>query len=107
MKLSTVAALILIVLAGTSGREGTMVAAAPVGDWPTYGGPLAGDRYSPLAQITTANVSRLRQVCAFDAPEAVNFQSGLVAVDGVLYFTLFNNTYAVDGATCRQVWKHT
>jgi len=107
MKLSTVAALILIVLAGTSGREGTTVAAAPVGDWPTYGGPLAGDRYSPLAQITTANVSRLRQVCAFDAPEAVNFQSGLVAVDGVLYFTLFNNTYAVDGATCRQVWKHT
>ena len=72
-----------------------------------YGGPLAGDRYSPLAQITAANVGRLRQVCAFDAPEAVNFQSGIVAVDGVLYFTLFNNTYAVDGATCRQVWKHT
>jgi alcohol dehydrogenase (cytochrome c) len=106
MKLSTVAALGLTVLAGVSGRQGT-TAAAPSGDWPMYGGPLAGDRYSPLAQIATANVSRLRQVCAFDAPEAVNFQSGIVAVDGVLYFTLFNNTYAVDGATCQQVWKHT
>ena len=106
MKLSTVAALGLTVLAGASGRQGT-TAAAPSGDWPMYGGPLAGDRYSPLAQITTANVGRLRQVCAFDAPEAVNFQSGIVAVDGVLYFTLFNNTYAVDGATCQQVWKHT
>jgi len=81
-------------------------AAAP-GDWPTYSGPLAGDRYSPLAEITAANVSRLRQVCAFDAPDVVNFQSGIVAVNGVLYFTAFNNTYAVDGTTCRLVWKHT
>src|SRR5436190_9194189 len=81
--------------------------AAPAGNWVTYNGPLAGDRYSPLAQITTANVSQLQQACAFDAPEAVNFQSGIVAVDGVLYFTLFNSTYAIDGATCQQKWKHT
>jgi alcohol dehydrogenase (cytochrome c) len=72
-----------------------------------YGGPLSGDRYSPLTQITTANVAQLQQVCAFEAPDVVNFQSGIVAVDGVLYFTLFNNTYAVDGVTCQQKWKHT
>ena len=77
------------------------------GDWATYNGPLSGDRYSPLTQITAANVGQIRQVCAFDAPEAVNFQSGIVAVNGVLYFTLFNHTYAVDGATCQQKWKHT
>lgn len=77
------------------------------GDWATYNGPLAGDRYSPLTQITTANVGQLRQVCAFDAPEAVNFQSGIVAVNGVLYFTLFNHTYAIDGTTCVQKWTHT
>jgi alcohol dehydrogenase (cytochrome c) len=80
---------------------------APSGNWMTYNGPLAGDRYSPLAQITPANVAQLRQLCAFDAPESVNFQSGIVAVDGVLYFTLFNHTYAVDGTTCQQKWKHT
>ena len=57
---------------------------APSGDWMTYNEPLSGDRYSPLAEITTANVGRVRQVCAFDAPEAVNFQSGIVAVNGVL-----------------------
>src|SRR5665213_397017 len=77
------------------------------GDWTTYNGPLSGDRYSPLMQITTANIGQIRQVCAFDAPEAVNFQSGIVAVNGVLYFTLFNHTYAVDGKTCRQKWTHT
>jgi len=77
------------------------------GDWATYNGPLSGDRYSPLTQITAANVGQIRQVCGFDAPEAVNFQSGIVAVNGVLYFTLFNHTYAVDGATCQQKWTHT
>jgi len=77
------------------------------GDWTTYNGPLAGDRYSPLAEITVVNVAQLRQVCTFDAPEVVNFQSGIVAVNGVLYFTLFNHTYAIDGATCKQKWTHT
>ena len=114
MKISPVAALALTVLAGACARqdvhdahEKATPAAAPHGDWPMYGGPLAGDRYSPLTQVTAANVGRLRQVCAFDAPDVVNFQSGIVAVNGVLYFTLFNNTYAVDGVTCQQKWKHT
>jgi alcohol dehydrogenase (cytochrome c) len=78
----------------------------PPGDWVGYNGPLSGDRYSPLSQIDTATVTGLKQVCAFDAPEAVNFQSGIVAVGGTLYFTLFNHTYAVDGATCRPKWTH-
>ena len=114
MKTSTAAALVLTILTGacaspdaTNTQAIAASAAAPSGDWPTYGGPLTGDRYSPLAQITAANVGQLQQVCAFDAPEAVNFQSGIVAVNGVLYFTLFNNTYALDGATCQQTWKHT
>jgi alcohol dehydrogenase (cytochrome c) len=114
MKTSVVVVLVLVVLAGGCTKQDASNAeakaattAALSGDWPTYGGPLAGDRYSPLTQVTTANVGQLRQLCAFDAPDAVNFQSGIVAVNGVLYFTLFNNTYAVDGSTCRQVWKHT
>jgi alcohol dehydrogenase (cytochrome c) len=105
-----------MVLASACGGSGTSEQAAgqiarsqpaPAGNWVAYNGPLAGDRYSPLTQITTANVTQLRPVCAFDAPEAVNFQSGIVAVDGVLYFTLFNHTYAIDGTTCQQKWKHT
>jgi len=114
MKTTAVAAVVLIVLAGACARQegnetrdAATPAAAPSGDWPTYGGPLTGERFSPLAQITVANVAQLQQACAFDAPEAVNFQSGIVAVNGVLYFTLFNNTYAVDGVTCQQRWKHT
>ena len=114
MRIPTVAALALTMLAGAcakhevnSSQQVSAVATTTAsGDWPTYGGPLSGDRYSPLAQITTATVGQLRQVCAFDAPDMVNFQSGIVAVGGVLYFTAFNNTYAVDGATCQRKWTH-
>src|SRR5262249_35762075 len=63
MKIFTVAALALTVLAGACARqevnnaeEKAALAAAPSGDWPMYGGRLAGDRYSPVAQITVANV---------------------------------------------------
>jgi PQQ-dependent dehydrogenase (methanol/ethanol family) len=88
-------------------REATASAASqPPADWVTYNGPLAGNRYSPLAQITAANVGQLQQRCSFDTPEAVNFQSGIVAVNGVLYFTLFNHTYAIDATTCQQKWTH-
>lgn len=80
--------------------------APPQGDWIAYNGTLFGDRYSPLNQITTANASNLRQVCKFDAPDAVSFQSGIVAVNGTLFFTVFGDTYAIDGATCQQKWKH-
>src|SRR5687768_13187314 len=34
--------------------------AADRGDWPTYGHDKGGMRFSPLADITPANVSRLR-----------------------------------------------
>lgn len=77
------------------------------GDWITYNGSLSGDRYSPLREITTANVGRLRPVCTFETNDTVSFQTGIVAVGGTLYVTAFNHTYAIDGATCRQLWKHT
>ena len=107
--------LLLIAFAGACARQDTpnggeaataTAASVQSADWVTYNGPLAGDRYSPLTQITVANVGQLKQRCAFDAPEEVNFQSGIVAVHGVLYFTLFNHTYAVDATTCQQKWTH-
>jgi len=106
---------LLIGFAGACARQDTAnggeaatatTASVQSADWVTYNGPLGGDRYSPLTQITVANVGQLKQRCAFDAPEAVNFQSGIVAVNGVLYFTLFNHTYAVDATTCQQKWTH-
>jgi alcohol dehydrogenase (cytochrome c) len=72
----------------------------------TYNGPLAGDRFSPLEQINISNVAQLRQACVYDTPDTVSFQSGIVAVGGTLYFTTFDKTYAIDGATCAEKWQY-
>lgn len=103
------AAMLVAPLPGRAGAQGAPGATSGPGrgDWVTYNGSLAGDRYSPLTEVTTANVSRLRRVCAFDTPDTVSFQSGIVAAGGMLYFTTFNNTWAIDGATCQQRWKQT
>lgn len=74
-------------------------------DWPGYNRSHAGDRFSPLRQINTTNVSRLRSVCTFDAKERVAFQTGPLVVGGTLYFTTDTNSYAIDAATCALRWK--
>lgn len=110
MKYRLVAGLLL--LAGCamhrqSSPELSRITAGSSGDWTAYNGSLNGERYSPLSQITAANVARLEQQCVFQTQDTVSFQSGIVAVGGTLFFTAFNTTYAIDGATCQQRWKLT
>ena len=40
-------------------------------DWQGYNRTFAGDRFSPLSDITTGNVARLRPVCTFETGEQV------------------------------------
>src|SRR4026209_1192637 len=102
---------VLLILAACSSRQqqppSSVRPLAGAGDWSFYNGSLSGERYSTLNQITAGNVARLEQTCAFETQDTVSFQSGIVAVGGTLYFTAFNTTYAIDGATCRQKWKFT
>ena len=76
-------------------------------DWPTYNGTYAGDRYSRLTEINNKNVTGLRKTCTFDTGEKGSFQTGPVVIDGVIFLTTDIATYAIDGATCEQKWKHT
>ncbi|MGB6452006.1 MAG: PQQ-binding-like beta-propeller repeat protein, partial [Steroidobacteraceae bacterium] len=63
------------------------------------------DRYSPLAEITTANVGRLKLRCAFTLPELVSFETGPIVVDGTMYFTTFEGSYAIDASRCTEKWS--
>ncbi len=74
-------------------------------DWPAYNRTLAGDRYSPLGEITSANVGQLTLRCAFTLPEVVSFQTGPLVVNGTMYFTSFEGSYAIDAATCKEKWS--
>src|SRR6266567_2998387 len=75
-------------------------------DWMTYNGSYAGERFPSLQEITTSNVSQLKRLCTFDTGETGSFQTGPIAINGVLYFTTYTKTYAVDGATCLVKWTH-
>jgi alcohol dehydrogenase (cytochrome c) len=75
-------------------------------EWPSYNGDLSATRFSPLSEITPGNVKTLRSSCTYDTGETTAFQSGLLMVQRVLYFTTYNTTYAVDASTCDLKWKY-
>jgi len=74
-------------------------------DWPNYNGPLRGTRYSPLTEINTKNVGKLKVVGRFDTGFTSSFQTGPIVVDGTMFLTAFKRTYAIDAATGQLKWK--
>lgn len=102
MVLRSVRAATLVVLLPVTLPAQTSVRAA---DWPTYNRTLAGDRFSPLREITRANVGHLRERCRYTLPEVTSLQTGPVVIGGVLYFTTDTISYAIDGASCAERWK--
>jgi quinoprotein glucose dehydrogenase len=74
-------------------------------DWPVYGGNAAGNHYSPLVQITRANVQRLREAWRFDAGETGDTQTSPIVVDGIVYaYTPQMQVVALDGASGARRW---
>jgi len=97
-----------VALAALATGSGVTIAAppaTPVADWPAYNRTLAGDRYSPLAEINTTNVGQLTLRCAFTLPEVVSFQTGPLVVGGTMYFTTFGGSYAIDASSCTEKWS--
>src|SRR5258707_15776305 len=54
-------------------------------DWATYNGDLTGDHYSPLDQITTGNVQRLKEAWRFDAGGEGGVQTNPLVIGRTLY----------------------
>lgn len=88
------------------------------GDWPVYGGDHGATKYSPLAQIDRANVSRLEVAWRWRVGEAPipqtdstlaarpgTFQVTPLMIGDTLYFsTPFNRVVAMDASTGRTHW---
>jgi alcohol dehydrogenase (cytochrome c) len=72
-------------------------------NWLTYSGSLSGQRFSPLKELTPANVGRLRVRWAYQFPESGNEVSPIVA-DGVMYVSWANAAAALDVKTGRPLW---
>jgi alcohol dehydrogenase (cytochrome c) len=63
-----------------------------------------GQRYSPLDQITVANVASLTEVCRLKVDDSGTFQAGFLQIDGTLYLTNAHDTLAVDATNCTVRW---
>jgi quinoprotein glucose dehydrogenase len=91
-------------------------ASRPTADWPTYGHDPGGQRFSPLAQITTANVAKLQVAWTYHMqPAAVAEGSGRFAgsevtplvVGGLMYVTTpYRRVLALDPDSGAEVWSY-
>ncbi len=79
----------------------------PADSWPSYHGDYSGRRHSPLTQITPQNVSSLTLAWAFQTGQPANLKSSPLLVNGILYFTVPDNVWAVDARSGHQLWRYT
>jgi alcohol dehydrogenase (cytochrome c) len=79
----------------------------PADSWPMYHGTYDGQRHSKLAQITPRNVGTLALAWAFQTHQSAEIKSTPLMVDGVLYFTVPDNVWALDALSGHQLWRYT
>ncbi len=75
------------------------------GDWRTYNGNDSGNRYSPLTQITRANVASLKLKWVFPI-QYFGLETTPLVADGVMYVTGPNQVFAIDALTGSAIWQY-
>jgi alcohol dehydrogenase (cytochrome c) len=81
-------------------------ALVPKADWLSYDGSPAGNRYSALDQINTSTVQRLAPAWMFAMTNSPRLEVTPVVVDGIMYVTGWNEIFALDATTGRQLWTY-
>lgn len=77
------------------------------GNWLMIRRTYDGWGYSPLDQITPANVARLRPVWGFATGEGRAHEAAPVVNNGVLFITTpYNQVIAIDGVTGNLLWRY-
>jgi quinoprotein glucose dehydrogenase len=92
----------------------SLLAQTPAADWPTFNRDLAGTRYSPLTQINTRNVAKLKQAWSYRL-QPPNFRfataSGMdeltpIVVNGVMYISAQTRVMALDPVSGNELWRY-
>ncbi len=81
----------------------------PTTAWPTYNGDYSGRRFSPLTQINSSTVRSLALQWVYRTREtggSWTIKSTPLEVNGILYFTVPNNVWAIDARTGREIWHY-
>jgi len=82
-------------------------AAKDPSNWVTHGGTYAEDRFSSLAQVTSANVQTLGLAWSLDLDTNRGQEATPLVIDGVMYSTsAWSKVQAIDAATGKQLWQY-
>lgn len=87
--------------------DAAMLLKPPANSWPSYHGDYTGQRHSKLTQITPKNVGGLTLAWAFQTQHTDTVKSTPILVDGILYFTIPDNVWAVDARSGHMLWHYT
>ena len=77
------------------------------GNWLSYNGDYSGRRYSPLSQVNVKNAEQLRAEWVFHSRNTDHLEVTPVVVNGIMFVTSSNDTFALDAQTGRTVWHNT
>ena len=80
--------------------------AADVNDWPSHDHDAGGQRFSPLKQITPANVAKLQRAWTFDTG-VTGLQVTPLVINGIMYVTAGKDIIALEPETAKVIWKYT
>src|SRR5262245_18230486 len=80
-------------------------------DWPTQKYDLAGTRFSPLKQINTTNLAKLKHICTFRlrTDDRAPFQASEavpIVVNRVMYLSAANRVVALEPETGKETWRY-
>jgi quinohemoprotein ethanol dehydrogenase len=74
-------------------------------EWPTNGLDYGANRFSPLDQITTANVGKLGLAWSYPLDSIRGVEATPIVVDGIMYVTApWAVVYAIDAKTGEKIW---
>jgi len=78
---------------------------ATPGDWLSYGRNYSEDRYSPLNQITKANISSLGLAWSLNLETIRGIEATPLVVDGIMYLSgPWSVVYAIDARKGKLIW---
>src|SRR5581483_6673231 len=91
---------VLLMCAVAGCAAAVLRAQTPTPDWPAVIGDIGGMKYSPLDQITPANVGKLTQAWAYNGGGVP------IVIDNVMFFAAGGNIVAVTADSGTEIWKY-
>src|SRR5437899_11731431 len=101
----------VLLIVGGSGVQAQSTADSSK-EWPTYGHDPGGMRFSPLKQITPANVARLQRAWVYhmkrsDTVPFAGSSSTPLVINGVMYAdTPYGRVVALDPLCGKEIWAY-